>query len=60
MVRCGIENPPESFSISSIGIKIEKDYFDEKGAFDYRSYFTGYHEYQIKYILAACLGKQRR
>lgn len=32
MVRCGIENPPESFSISSIGIKIEKDYFDEKGA----------------------------
>jgi hypothetical protein len=28
--------------------------------FDYRSYFTGYHEYEIKYILAACLDKEHR
>jgi hypothetical protein len=60
LVRCEITEPPEPFSISSIGVKIDKGYFDEKGSFDYRSYFTGYHEHEVKYILAACLDKEHR
>src|SRR5436309_2580177 len=60
LVRCEIKNPPEPFSIASIGVKINKAYFDNKGYFDYRSYFTGYHEYAVKYVLAACLGKEHR
>lgn len=60
LVRCEILEPHEPFSIESIGIKINKAYFDDKGVFDYRGYFTGNHEYEIKYILAACVGKKHR
>ena len=60
LVRCDIKEPPEPFSISSIGVKINKAYFDEKDSFDYRGYFNEYHEHEIKYILAACLDKKHR
>jgi hypothetical protein len=60
LIKCGMKKAPEPFSVSSIGVKIDKTYFDENDVFNYRGYFTGYHEYEIKYILAACLGKEHR
>ena len=58
LVKCEMKDSPEPFSITSIGVKIDKVYFDDKGTFNYKGYFNEFHEDEIKSILAACLEKK--
>jgi hypothetical protein len=59
LVKCQNDNPPEPFSIGSIGVNINKSYFNDYGHFDYTTYILLNNDYAVKKILISCLGKDR-